>query len=128
MPELVVPGVPDLPDEPRRVEWAHTCSGWVEIPKGERPTCGRCAERRERYAHVAAGHGTVAEIREAISALAHVDGQVPLGETVRMKLRGMNVWACPRSVRVEHDGRESIAVDALPNRRARRRAAKGRRR
>lgn len=109
--------VPEPRPVPAAVDVAHTCEGWIEIPKGSRPRCQRCDERRERYQHVAAGNGTVAEIREAISALEHVRGQTPLGETVRATLAGMRVWACPRSVTVG----EGVMVDEVPNRRARRR-------
>lgn len=121
--EIVVPGVPDLPPRPEATERAVTCSGWVLIPKGVRPTCERCEARLEHYRHVAAGHGTIVEIREAISALEHVDGQVPLGMTVKMRVRGLDVWACPRAVNVSNDEGDPVpAVDAYPNREARRRA------
>lgn len=109
--------LPDLPAPPEATDQAHTCEGWIAIPKGTRPRCKRCDDRRERYEQVAAGHGTVEEIREAISALEHVRGQTPLGETVRTELRGMKVWACPRSVTIG----DGIMVDELPNRAARRR-------
>jgi hypothetical protein len=118
--EIVVPGVPDLPDRPKATEPAHTCSGWVEIPRGTRPTCERCEQRLERYRHVAAGHGTVAEIREAISALNHVDGQPPLGTCVRTKIKGVVVWACPRSVNVGEQDDPTPLLDRQPNRDARR--------
>lgn len=114
-PEIVIPELPEAP--PEAVEQAHTCSGWILVTKGVRPRCDRCDERRERYEHVAAGNGTVAEIREAIGALEYVKGQTPLGETVRATLRGMRVWACPRSVEVG----DGLMVDEMPNRATRRR-------
>jgi hypothetical protein len=119
--QIVVPGVPDLPPPPQATERARVCSGWILIPKGERPTCERCKERLERYRHVAAGNGTIREIREAISALEYVDRQLPLGMTVKMRVRGLDVWACPRAVPVSVDGGDPIpAIDVYPNRKARR--------
>lgn len=119
--------LPDPPPPAPGVERAHTCEGWVEIPRGERPTCQRCAERLERYRHVAAGNGTVAEIREALSALDKVSAETPLGVCVRVEYEGLRVWACPRSFLVD----DEPLISRAPNRRARRAAkltkAKGRR-
>lgn len=108
--------IPELPAPPDAVDLAHTCEGWIEIPKGSRPRCTRCEQRRIGYETRAAGNGTIEEIREAISALEHVKGQTPLGETVRTELRGMRVWACPRSVEVG----DGLMVDEMPNRYTRR--------
>lgn len=114
MTEIVLP---EPPPPPAPTERAHTCAGWVEIPKGSRPTCERCEERGARYRHVAAGNGTVAEIREAINALEVVSRQTPLGVCVRVDYEGIRVWACPRSFLVDGEP----LVSTAPNREARRR-------
>jgi hypothetical protein len=120
--EIVLPD----PPPPATGERAHTCEGWIEVARGERPTCERCAERLARYRQTAAGDGTVAEIREALSALDKVSRETPLGVCVRVDYEGIRVWACPRSFLVEGEP----LVSRAPNRRARRAAklakAKGR--
>lgn len=113
-----------LPEPPAATDRAHTCEGWVEVPKGERPTCSRCLERGERYRRVAAGNGTVPEIREAISALEAVSRQTELGVCVRVDYEGLRVWACPRSFLVDGEP----LVSSAPNRRARRAAKLAKRR
>jgi hypothetical protein len=87
------------------------------------PFCARCTERLERLAHVAAGHGTVQEIREAINALENVARSgAPLGEKVVVD----GIRICPRCTPASAFG---LAVDKtvplinvvdFTNRRARR--------
>lgn len=124
MNEIVVPRLPPPPVE---LELAFTCEGKVEHPKGERPTCARCTERLERYRHVAAGNGTVEEIREALSALETLKGQPPLGECVRVDWEGVRVWACPRAINVGTDD-DPTPLTAVAANRAQRRAMKMRHR
>lgn len=82
------------------------------------PTCGRCAERRDRYDHVAAGNGTIAEIREAIAALDYVRRQgLPLG--AKIKIDG--AWVCPRCTADPGSDDDTPLLEVLPNRAARRR-------
>lgn len=116
-PEIVIP---DLPAPIVETEHAHTCDGWIEHPKGQRPRCERCDKRRERYEQHAAGNGTVAEIREAVDALEHVQGKTPLGECIRTELRGVKVWACPRSINLGHADDPIPLVDVAGNRSERR--------
>lgn len=123
MSELVLP---DLPPRPEPTDRAHTCDGWIEIPKGTRPACERCTARLEHYRHVAAGNGTIVEIREAISALENIGGQPQLGECVRIDFEGLKVWACPRSFNVGDADDPVPLVAKYPNRRARRSARLGR--
>lgn len=110
--------LPELPEPPRALERAYTCDGWIEIPAGERPTCARCVGRLERYRQVAAGHGTVLEIREALAALETLRGQTPLGQCVRVVFEGLRIWACPRSIDV---GDETPLIAVARNRAERRR-------
>lgn len=61
-------------------------------PADER-TCARCLDRLEAIERVAAGHGTVSEIREAVNALENIARSgAPLGQ--KYKIDGL--WACPR--------------------------------
>lgn len=121
--------VPRPAPPPERTEPAHTCAGWILVARGERPRCSRCEERLAAYTARAAGHGTVSEIREAISALETISTQgTPMGECVRTKIRGLTVWACPRSVNVSgDDGDPRPLIEVAGNRRARRRSLKSKR-
>lgn len=93
----------------------------IRTPSIENPTCARCVIERERAEYVSKGHGTPAEIRAAIAALAAVP---PLGATVKVKLeggRGM-VAICPRHGNLRHEGELKPVGEIARNRKARRRA------
>lgn len=94
-----------------------------EIPERLKRECDRCKERGERYERQAAGHGTVEEIREAISALELVKRQgLPLGRKIRVS----GEWVCPRCTSVTVDEKagkptEVPIIERLGNREQRRR-------
>lgn len=115
---IIVPA-PEAPPEP--TDPAHTCEGWVQVPKGTRPECARCKARLADYRQRAAGHGTVEEIREAISALEQLRGQTPLGTCVRWEHRGLRVWVCPRSINLGPEHEPIPLLEIAPNRGERRR-------
>jgi hypothetical protein len=91
---------------------------------GRAPFCEHCTERGQRLAHVAAGHGTVSEIREALNQLENVRRSgAPLGEKVVVdRLR-----ICPRCTPAKAFGLSDdptvplISVVDFSNRRTRRR-------
>lgn len=102
--------------------------GWT--PDRE-PFCRRCTERLERLSHIAAGHGTITEIREAVTMLdAVAQSGAPLGE--KYAIDGLRV--CPRCTPAKAFGLSDddtlplIAVVPFRNRGARRRALKALRR
>lgn len=116
---MIKPDLPTPAPPPPAVEYAHVCEQkWIEIPAGTRPRCGFCTSRVEQLRRTAAGHGTVAEIRDAIAQIDKAAKGVPFGLTVRLELEGVRAWVCPRSITIE--GEPFLAE--LPNRRARRRA------
>lgn len=84
-------------------------------PAELRPTCSRCIARAEQARYVAAGHGTIAEIREAIDLLEleRASG-LPLGETITIA-GGAHV--CPYCTR----NQDGPLVASRPNRATRRR-------
>lgn len=117
MSEIVLPD----PEPVVETDPAHTCDGWITVPRGQRPTCSRCVEREARYKHAAAGNGTLEEIREAISALETISKQgTPMGQTVKTYIRGLHVWACPRSVNVGAEDDPVPLIQVAGNRQARR--------
>jgi hypothetical protein len=89
--------------------------------------CPRCKERGDNARHVAAGHGTVEEIRDAMAIL---EAERRAGIRLGAKIKIDGGWHCPRCTGMPHpetggEGPKALTVpiiSELPNRAARRRA------